>query len=65
MGMKVKGAHCVHCKKNVMAQANKPNHVLHLILTVITAGLWAIVWLLLAAGSSGNYRCTECGQKVS
>jgi len=26
-----------------------PNHVLHGILTVLTAGLWLIVWLVVAA----------------
>ena len=27
-----------------------PNHVLHGILTVLTAGIWLIVWLVVAAG---------------
>jgi hypothetical protein len=48
-----------------MATGQKPNHVLHLLLTVFTAGLWGVVWLLLAAGSAGNYRCTRCGARVS
>lgn len=47
-----------------MAQANKPNHLLHLILTILTAGLWGIVWLILIISSMGNYRCTRCGGKV-
>jgi hypothetical protein len=64
MAVKTKGAYCNACQKNVMAQSNKPNHVLHLILTVVTAGLWGLVWLLLAAGAIGGYRCTQCGQAV-
>lgn len=26
------------------------NHILHLLLTVFTCGLWAVVWLILALG---------------
>jgi hypothetical protein len=31
-----------------IATGNKINHVLHLILTILTAGLWGIVWIILA-----------------
>jgi hypothetical protein len=31
-----------------IAKGKRPNHVLHLILTIVTAGLWAIVWIILA-----------------
>jgi hypothetical protein len=30
----------------VMAKGHRPNHILHLILTIITVGVWAIVWIL-------------------
>jgi hypothetical protein len=30
----------------VMARGHRPNHILHLILTLITLGIWAIVWIL-------------------
>lgn len=29
----------------VMLQGKPPNHILHLLLTVITLGFWAIVWI--------------------
>jgi hypothetical protein len=29
-----------------MVRGHRPNHVLHLILTLITLGIWAIVWIL-------------------
>jgi hypothetical protein len=32
----------------VMAKGHRPNHVLHLILTLITLGIWAIAWILVA-----------------
>jgi hypothetical protein len=31
-----------------IVKGDRPNTVLHLILTIITLGLWAIVWILLA-----------------
>lgn len=32
----------------VLVRGHRPNHVLHLILTIITLGLWAIIWILVA-----------------
>jgi hypothetical protein len=31
----------------VMVKGHRPNHILHLILTIITIGIWAIIWILL------------------
>ena len=31
-----------------IAKGNRLNNTLHLILTIVTAGLWGIVWILLA-----------------
>ncbi len=30
----------------VMVKGHRPNHILHLILTIVTLGIWAIVWIL-------------------
>lgn len=32
----------------VLVIGHRPNHILHLILTIITFGIWAIVWILVA-----------------
>lgn len=32
----------------VMVRGHRPNHVLHLILSIITAGIWLFVWLFVA-----------------
>ena len=32
----------------VLVEGHRPNHVLHLILSIITLGLWLIVWLILS-----------------
>lgn len=64
MGIKTTGKYCRHCQKNVMAQKNTPNHILHFLLSVFTVGLWVIPWVLISVGSIGGYRCTQCGHRV-
>ncbi len=64
MAVKTTGKYCNHCQKNVMAQGNRPNHLLHLILSVVTAGFWLVIWLILIVFNAGEYRCTQCGNKV-
>lgn len=32
----------------VLVKGKRPNHVLHLILTLVTFGLWLIIWIILA-----------------
>lgn len=41
----------------VVVRGKKPNHILHLLLTVFTVGLWLPVWLLVAI-VSGEKRKT-------
>ena len=31
----------------VLIKGRRVNHILHLILTLVTAGLWAVVWIIL------------------
>ena len=63
--MKQASGYCSACRRRVYATGRSPNHLLHLVLSVITFGLWLVVWLLLAVGTAGNYRCTRCGGRVS
>lgn len=47
-----------------MVLAEKPgtNHVLHLILSIVTFGLWVFVWVLVSLSNASNpYRCPSCG----
>lgn len=41
----------------VMVYGKPANHILHLLLTLFTFGLWAIVWIIVAL-SSGEKRRT-------
>jgi hypothetical protein len=52
--------YCIDCDKRVRVTRTGPNHLLHLILTVFTGGLWVFVWVF--TGLKGSpYRCDICG----
>lgn len=38
----------------VVVYGKKVNHILHLILSVLTLGLWLIVWLLVGIGAASQ-----------
>ena len=63
MGLKKKRMFCEDEIAMVLAEKQTPNHLLHLILTIITAGLWVPIWILLTL-FSGPYRCPHCGAKT-
>jgi hypothetical protein len=49
----------------VLAEKQTTNHLLHLLLSVVTAGVWVIVWLLVGIRNDlGSYRCPSCGAKT-
>ena len=53
--------YCLSCDRPVLAEKQRPNHILHLILSLLTCGLWVIVWLLLSLPSTP--RCPHCGSR--
>jgi len=64
MAFQEAGGYCSKCGKDVLVRRAGTNHILHLILTIITGGLWAIIWIL-SAIKFGGWRCTQCGSKAS
>ena len=60
------GGYCATCGQQRMFVKNRINHVLHLILSVLTFGIWAIfVWLPLGIiNASRGMRCSVCGMKM-
>ena len=64
MGYKQTNKFCRQCGTGVLAAGRTPSHVLHLVLTVLSVGLWLPIWILLALFSTGGYRCSNCGSKV-
>jgi len=53
---------CHNCNTQRMFIRDGPNHILHLIITILTGGLWLVGWLISVLPSRSNpYRCTRCG----
>ena len=52
---------CISCDEQRLHVRQGVNHVLHLLLTVLTGGLWAIIWLALALALKPSWRCGRCG----
>ena len=53
--------YCHNCKKNTVKIRQKPNHILHLLLSLVTFGFWLIVWFFIALFTSDSSKCTVCG----
>lgn len=62
MSVKQNSNYCNVCQRQSLYAKPRINHVLHLILTIVTLGLWSIVWLILGVSNSSKpMRCTTCG----
>ncbi|MBY3543675.1 hypothetical protein HFN71_28755 [Rhizobium laguerreae] len=48
----------------VLAERQTPNHVLHLLLSIFSAGFWIPVWLAVTMLASGTYKCPRCGART-
>jgi hypothetical protein len=60
MGMQYKSGFCKQCGEQRKVERKGTNHILHLILSVLTVGVWVIIWI----GTSikfGGWRCGTCG----
>ena len=55
-------AYCASCRSQNYFVPAKLNHGRHFLLTLLTLGLWAIVWFIFGLGAFLRpYRCEECG----
>jgi hypothetical protein len=49
----------------VLVVANKPNHVLHLVLSIVTLGIWLLTWfLVIRRGDEARIQVTVDGDAV-
>lgn len=55
--------YCKRCARDIMCERPDTNHVLHLLLSVFTAGLWLPIWVLCSI-KIGGWRCLQCGRWV-
>jgi hypothetical protein len=46
----------------VVVKGKRPNHLLHLVLTIITAGVWLIVWIILSITMHVHRRIIEVNE---
>jgi uncharacterized membrane protein len=53
---------CCTCEKMTLHMENNVNHILHIILTVLTFGLYLIIWFFICV-FAGNRQCMECGEE--
>lgn len=53
---------CPHCNSRVLGVADKPNHVLHAILSLFLVGLWLFVWAMICSFDR-EVRCSRCGTR--
>ncbi len=56
--------YCKNCKKSTVQVKQRANHILHLLLSVVTVGIWLIVWFFIALFTSDTPVCTICGNEV-
>jgi hypothetical protein len=63
MGIVQSTSYCATCQRQSLFTKPRINHVLHLILSVLTLGVWALlVWLPLGLINSGRKpKCATCG----
>ena len=55
--------YCGRCLMQVPVGRQAINHTPHLLLTLITAGVWAILWIR-HVRRVRDWRCLECGATV-
>jgi hypothetical protein len=61
---KTSSAYCPTCGKQTLHAKEGISNLLHLVLTILTAGLWLLVWIFLAVKSGASrMRCQTCGTK--
>jgi len=60
MGMQYKTGFCKQCNEQRKVSRKSTNHILHLLLTVLTFGFWIIFWIGVSV-KVGGWRCDACG----
>ena len=58
--MDQKSKFCSQCQKSTLWARAGTNHVLHMLLSLATCGLWLPIWIL-ASVRIGGWRCQSCG----
>ena len=61
---KQSSSYCQSCGKVTLHAKEGISNLLHLVLSIVTVGLWIPVWIFLGMKSAGSRsRCQVCGTK--
>ena len=63
MGIENSQKFCDRCNDYVLATKKSTNHILHLLLSILTCGIWILVWIAVSM-KVGGWRCSRCGSPV-
>ena len=71
MGMQRASKFCSYCDRMVLAERSNGSDTAHIILILVTGGLWLVVMmayamfrLCLSATRFSGWRCTVCGKRL-
>jgi hypothetical protein len=56
---------CGQCRAERVHTVEGPNHILHLIVSLLTVGLWLIGWLVVVLMDRKELQCERCGSRTS
>ena len=60
MAMEYRSGICTQCDGQRKVERSQINDVFHLLVTIVTVGLWIPVWILASIRLKG-WRCATCG----
>lgn len=62
MNMEYKQSYCNYCKKRIRSEKQVPSYMMHILLIVLTCGLWLIMCMFPILQSAANrFHCPICG----
>ena len=64
MGIWTAPGFCPHCREEVMAACAASADLLHFVLTLMTGGLWALVWIYCRLRARVCV-CCQCGHRLT
>ena len=56
---------CRRCGKMTLHIGPSTSHVLHFLLSIVTLGVWLVIWLLVEISHKTSQQCTVCGKYVA
>jgi len=54
--------YCRTCAKKTIFIGPDTSHLLHLVLSIITMGIWLPVWIIVHMNNATKMACSQCGR---